>query len=166
MSKKNSIALAVAAETLARFKQLVVDLNDEMKKRNLIFLHMSAEKVFEPMNDDFKSFKTATEYLNAFRHKFTSKITMDEITFLLDLNASESPAICARSSSLMSSRRMATTICVPSGSSSRRSLQLKRRLRSRTTLTRSSVRLRSFRRSSPSLKLDQHYKSKGANKND
>lgn len=89
MSKKNSIALAVAAETLARFKQLVVDLNDEMKKRNLIFLHMSAEKVFEPMNDDFKSFKTATEYLNAFRHKFTSKITMDEITFLLDLNASE-----------------------------------------------------------------------------
>lgn len=89
MSKKNTTTLAFAVETITRFKQLVVDLNDEMKKRNLIFLHMSAEKVFEPTADDFKSFKTATEYLNAFRHKFTSKITMDEITFLLDLSSSE-----------------------------------------------------------------------------
>ncbi len=93
MSKKNSIVLIVANETIARFKQLVVELNDEMKKHNLIYLHTRREHVFEPTADDFRQYATAAEYLASFQNKFTSKISIDELAFVVDQSSKELAAL-------------------------------------------------------------------------
>lgn len=82
------ITLALATDTLTCFKQLVVDLNDEMKAKKIVFLRYAVDVVFDPTDDDFRKYKTAAEYLEVMQPP-TQKVTLDELAFVIDKSPRE-----------------------------------------------------------------------------